>query len=70
VLQQQCADLLAMHAQNFDTGGASPYQIAYRFMAFVWYPNRCQLAGAQQLCQFNRIAPVRFNPVTSTFGNE
>ena len=65
-----CPLLLALLAQILARRGAHPHQIARRLMHRAGNPYSLQLARPQQPRQADRIAPVRLDALTRTFGDQ
>ena len=64
MLEHEAAHLLAMDALSLDCGGAGAPQIAHRLVAFVWDPNRRELAGPQEPRQGDGVTAVGLDPIT------
>ena len=63
VLEHECAHLLAVNADGLNRSGASTYEVAYCFVAFIWHPYWCEICCAQKLGKRHCITSVRFHPL-------
>jgi hypothetical protein len=68
--QQKPRNLLPLGPQILDRRAARPGQITHGLMPLIGHPHRGQRAGAQQLRQTERIAPVGLHPIPRLPGNE
>ena len=67
---QHRRDLLALARQILPRRIARPGQLAHRLVAGVGNPHSRQLAGAQELSQRFRVAPIGLHPVAGLLWNE
>lgn len=70
VPEHECAHLLTMHTQRFNSGGSCAHEIAHRFMAFVQNPNGCQFAASKQISERDRVVTVGLDPIARLTRNE
>ena len=59
-----------MHAKGLDRSGTATNKITHGLVAFVRYPYRSKLAGAQQLGQSNCVAPVGLHLIARLLWNQ
>jgi hypothetical protein len=63
-------DLLALALEILLRRHTGAREIAHGLVPLVGYPDRSELARAQQLGQAHRIAPVRLHPVAGFLGDK
>jgi len=68
--QQERRDLLALSPQILHRRSARPRQVTHRLVTLLGNPYGGQLAGAQQLDQAKRVAPVGLHPIARLLRNE
>ena len=66
--QEEARELLTGLTQTADRRQTGAHEIADRLMSLIGNPDRGQFTGPMQLGQVDRIAAIRFDPISRLAG--